>query len=392
MGPRRSKGIDDDAARWTRGAGNLVPPPGLMNCAKLDRRGSLKDHPAHAHRRSASQIAGFLRMKRRHMRRVDGQPLLIKICMLTFRRPAGLADALCGLQAQVFGSGPRPEISIVIVDNNHVPYAAAIAQTCVPDFPWRLSTVHEPKPGIARARNRALDADPVDVDFIVFMDDDEVPANDWIARLIEAQKTSGAAVVAGPVKPVYPPHTPAWIKKGRFFESADKDDGATITGAATGNVMIASHAVAADDVRFDERLQTIGGEDTVFFNDLHRAGHHMIWAARAVVWERLDLRRARTAWLMKRWMAYGLSYKIMLEREQPAPAVTRYLLLKGLQRCLVGMLTFPPAAVLGLVLGWHIAVKRLKPLCRGVSMVLSVFNLYIGEDKLHGYKTDYRNL
>ncbi len=52
---------------------------------------------------------------------------------------------------------------------------------------WPVEYVAEPERGIARARNRAVAA-CADVDFVAFIDDDEVPEPDWLSRCARCRR------------------------------------------------------------------------------------------------------------------------------------------------------------------------------------------------------------
>jgi succinoglycan biosynthesis protein ExoM len=115
----------------------------------------------------------------------------ITICVCTFRRPAQLGRLLMRLQDQ--DAGDRFFYDIVVVDNDQ----DRSAQRVVEDL-CRTALVPpaydcEPEQNIALARNRAM-AHAAGT-FIAFIDDDEVPEQDWLARLYEACLQIGRAHV-----------------------------------------------------------------------------------------------------------------------------------------------------------------------------------------------------
>src|SRR6478752_6966716 len=92
----------------------------------------------------------------------------VVVGLATFHRPEGLARILPLLSQQVRELSGA-EARIVVVDND--PLGGAREQV----LEWadrRVTYVHEPRPGIASARNRALD-EALDADALVFIDDDE---------------------------------------------------------------------------------------------------------------------------------------------------------------------------------------------------------------------------
>ncbi len=111
--------------------------------------------------------------------------MVLAVCALTYRRPEGLARLLDGLAGLAF-SGEPPELRIIIVDNDPDRSARAFCDERARSFPWPLEYRHEPTPGIAPARNAALEA-ARGADWIAFIDDDEVPEQAWLDSLIQAQ-------------------------------------------------------------------------------------------------------------------------------------------------------------------------------------------------------------
>src|SRR4051794_41594780 len=113
--------------------------------------------------------------------------------MATFRRPERLAAAIPALIEQ--GKQLSSPARILLVDND----PEQSAQDAV--RPWLGPTVDyvwEPEPGIAAARNRAID-ESAESDLLVFIDDDEIPQPGWLAALVQAWREWGCAAVAGPV-------------------------------------------------------------------------------------------------------------------------------------------------------------------------------------------------
>jgi len=90
------------------------------------------------------------------------------VCVIipTFRRPAGLATAMASVAAQ-----DAKSLRLIVCDNS--PEASArdrvISFASTVNFPVHF--VHEPRTGVANARNSAVAA--CDAEFIAFLDDDE---------------------------------------------------------------------------------------------------------------------------------------------------------------------------------------------------------------------------
>jgi glycosyltransferase involved in cell wall biosynthesis len=118
----------------------------------------------------------------------------VSIVIPTFQRPDALRDALRSCLAQ--RADPRRPFEIVVVDNSAdgsaAPVVAGVEAGAIP-----VRYVHEPRPGISRARNAGLAN--ARGRFLAWIDDDERASPDWLAHLTRAQRTYDADVVFGPV-------------------------------------------------------------------------------------------------------------------------------------------------------------------------------------------------
>ena len=59
-----------------------------------------------------------------------------------------------------------------------------------------------------------------DPDYLVFIDDDEIPESDWLNGLLSNMNTSGADFAVGPVKPKFSQTPPSWAPE-LFTKSGD---------------------------------------------------------------------------------------------------------------------------------------------------------------------------
>ena len=89
-------------------------------------------------------------------------------------------------------------IELVVVDNDQTPSAEPLTTALAAEAPFPVIYVHEPEPGVANARNAALEQ--ASGDFIAFLDDDEEAPEGWLAALLAAQQRFAADVVFGPVR------------------------------------------------------------------------------------------------------------------------------------------------------------------------------------------------
>jgi glycosyltransferase involved in cell wall biosynthesis len=109
------------------------------------------------------------------------------VVICTRDRPAGLRATLASLECQTDG-----DFQVLVVDNSSSRSASATVVERL-NLP-RCEYIVEPRPGLARARNRALSA--IRTDLVAWIDDDEVADADWVRRLKEgfAHEAKPAAV------------------------------------------------------------------------------------------------------------------------------------------------------------------------------------------------------
>jgi glycosyltransferase involved in cell wall biosynthesis len=116
-------------------------------------------------------------------RRAADLDVTVVIC--TCDRPTGLRETLASLQRQTDAN-----FRVLVVDNGSTSSASVVEKLGLP----RCEYTVEPRRGLARARNRALDA--VCTELVAWIDDDEVADADWVHQLKEgfAHKARPAAV------------------------------------------------------------------------------------------------------------------------------------------------------------------------------------------------------
>lgn len=239
----------------------------------------------------------------------------IAVCVCSYRRPAQLARLL-----QKLATLPRPPRTMfVIVDNEG---GSSQTDKLVRGFRESCAapviSVVEPEPGLSAARNAAFRAARgAGADAVALLDDDEWPADQWLTKLAETGLRTGAAVVGGPVYPVFdvgeaPPerYQTLWsVPKGRLR-------GLTHV-YCTCNCLIDLGVVGfMGDEPFSSAFGFTGGEDVVFFRRLHAARIGMAWAEEAVVFEEISGERATFGWLRRRWYRLG-NIGVRCERAAP---------------------------------------------------------------------------
>lgn len=205
--------------------------------------------------------------------------VLMAVC--TYGRPVMLAKCLDSLAKQ--SDSPGFSLSIVVVDNepdeNNRAIVKGFAERC--RFPVRYR--HEPRRGIAFARNAILEeAAAKDVDWIAMLDDDETAAPNWVEALM-APEYLDTPILMGRQIFVYPERMPFWAKPKPLDRQCDIE-GIERECAFTNNVRFSISLVSAG-LRFREDQTVTCGEDTDFFARAHMQGFGIRQTTRAVTFE-----------------------------------------------------------------------------------------------------------
>lgn len=298
----------------------------------------------------------------------------VAVLVATYRRPEHMSELLPLLVAEVEA---LPGARLVVVDNDTTPTARALVE------PWTVGHpvvyVHEPRPGIAAARNRGLDEAMGD-DLVVFIDDDERPLPGWLAHLVSTHRRFGQAGVVGPVLAEVPEPVDPWVVAGGWFRRASHPTGTLVPVAATNNLLLDARALRAWGVRFDDAFGLSGGSDTVLSLEIGRRGGQFVWCDEAEVRDLIPAARARREWVRKRSFRSGNTAVRAAVRVEPSPVRrfgirVRYAV-GGVLRVMMG----GAYAFLGIVarrLTWE--VRGTQAVMRGRGMALGAVGHVYGE-------------
>lgn len=237
----------------------------------------------------------------------------VAVCVCTCRRPGPLDRLLASLAAQRFEGDP-PEVELVLVDNDPEATGRPVARRWAERLAWPVRYAVEPRPGIPRARNRALDELPEGTDVVAFVDDDEWAAAGWLDRLLEGLERHGADVATGPQMPLYPEGVPEWLARAGFFRGNRHRTGREVPIAYTHNVAFRAEILGELEHGFHTDLAGVGGSDTEFFHRVRSLGKRIVWVDEAVVFEPVTEERAGARWLLRRHYRYGTTAGLLQRR------------------------------------------------------------------------------
>jgi len=291
------------------------------------------------------------------------KPVRVSVIIPTFRRAEGLGRALASVAAQE--AVPGVAVDIIVCDNS--PEASARDQviTFGSESSLPVTFVHEPNPGVANARNRAVAA--CFSDFIAFLDDDEEAPGDWLKQLLITQKAYDADVVFGPVTARLgdKPKSRFDFYFDAFFSRAGAaQDERLDTYYGCGNSLIRRQRLPLDEP-FSVAQNNMGGEDDRLFHGLLHQGAIMAWAAHAPVFEDVPAARATLDYTLRRAFAYGQgpSWTAALNRRYVTCAA-------WMAQGVAQMLLFGLWGGVLLALGSGNAAKRLDKAARGLGKLL----------------------
>ncbi len=235
-------------------------------------------------------------------------PSSLVIAVLTFRRPADLEAILPLLDAQADAASDLVAARrVLVVDNDPDASARDAVEAAAGRSRAEIRYVHEPVPGIAAARNRALD-ESTDADLLAFIDDDERPTDSWLRSLLITFRHHEPVAVVGPVVSRFDIQPDTFIVAGRFFERRRMPTGTDVVVAATNNLLLDLRRIRGWGLRFDIGSGISGGEDTLFTRSIHACGGRMVWCDEAVVHDVVPATRTTRRWVLLRALSSGNSW------------------------------------------------------------------------------------
>jgi succinoglycan biosynthesis protein ExoM len=236
-----------------------------------------------------------------------GKKRSIDIGICTFRRPE-LADTLRSLAAMDMPAGF--DVGVVVADNDDTPSAQALVEKLSRELPLAIRYRHAPARNISIARNACLDDS--EADFVAFIDDDETASSGWLVELVATAEGSGADAVLGPVRARYGRDAPGWMRRGDFHSTLPVWVGGEIRTGYTCNVLLRMGSDRLRGRRFSLARGQTGGEDTEFFDHMHRAGGRIAFCPEAWVEELVPHSRAAFDWLSRRRFRAGQTHGHLL--------------------------------------------------------------------------------
>ncbi len=249
--------------------------------------------------------------------------MIVSVIIPTFRRPDSFLRAARSVLAQ-----QGVAFELIAIDNS--PEGSSreafmqIEQEAKVAFRW----AHEPKPGVAQARNAALKL--ARGKLVAWLDDDEEAPPHWLAALVAVRQQTGAQSVFGPVRA----RAASDREHVRFYEQIYSRSGPATSGASDRAYGIGNSLqprILFEDEGFDTSADQTGGEDDKLFALWAEAGARFAWAADASVTEHLTPNRTRLGHGLKRAFAYGQGPCELAWSARNYPALGRHMLIGAAQ-------------------------------------------------------------
>lgn len=233
----------------------------------------------------------------------------IRAVVCTNRPAAASADCLTALIAE--------QVEVIVVVSGGDAGVAQAYRDAIGVAPAELTILAEPRPGLARARNRAL-AHCGDQDVLAFVDDDAIVGDGWLAAMHAAWQRAPepTACIGGPIRPRFAGERPRWLSDDLLVVLTALDYGpqpleldpfvTTVYGANISFRVGPLRGVGGFDPAFGHVGRRTGfGEEDEAERALARAGYGVRYDPGPWVWHEVAADRlVRRAFLARR-MAYG---------------------------------------------------------------------------------------
>lgn len=289
----------------------------------------------------------------------------LTVCICTRDRPRYVRDCLDGLRRQTVS---RDHFAILIVDSDSGPAGAAELARLATDNAARL--VRLDHSGISLARNAGAWA--ARTPFIAYIDDDAIPAADWIENILHAISQPGRrpAVIGGRILPRWEAPLPSWWPISlRGVLSIIEHEG--LGEYRTASVPKGLEPYAANMTVHVLSLLAAGGfggavgrygnsllsdEEVQLAWMLQDAGYSVRYNSRIVVYHQIQARRLEPEWLLSRLYWQGastvLTRRLLHHPESVWRELPRRLLVVGL---LAPVCLIPRRSTLLLDARWRVA-------------------------------------
>lgn len=235
------------------------------------------------------------------------------VAFCTYNRVERLPRLISALRGQACDES----FEILVVDNNSTDETARVLSRLAELEGPRLRFVTEPMQGIVPARNRLL-AEAAGREYLLMLDDDELPMPGWVQAGLTALRDEGLDCVGGRVRVKFEPlPRPHWLGTellGFLAEVDYGDEAFAITSSSTpiwtANVGYRT-SVFERGLRFDARYNRVGknvggGEDVIMFERLLDLNRRLGYRPTMVVEHFVESWRLRRTYFLRLHFTSGV--------------------------------------------------------------------------------------
>jgi glycosyltransferase involved in cell wall biosynthesis len=242
----------------------------------------------------------------------SGQPpthlaVSVVICAYTERRWLDICQGLAALEAQT-----RPPAEVLLIAD----HADDLLERVRHAFPWVRALPNRGPRGLSAARNTGVAAARSEI--VAFVDDDALPAADWLEHLVAPYEDPDVVAVGGAAVPAWPVERPAWFPPEFDWVVGCSYRGMPIRRSEIRNLMGCNMSFRADVLAGDPGFpvgvgrvgsRPMGCEETELCIRIRqrRKGARIIFEPRATVRHRVTPERTRWDYFLARCYAEGAS-------------------------------------------------------------------------------------
>ncbi|OMG55124.1 hypothetical protein BJN45_08230 [Azonexus hydrophilus] len=227
---------------------------------------------------------------------------LISICIASIGRRT-LVDTICSVDKSAAKYGFNIEY-IIADDSPNKAVTTLLSQAMM--VRENIKIIDVASRNISIARNACLKNSSGK--YLAFIDDDEIADINWLGTLHSALTSNNVDGVFGAILPIHDPAIPQWIVKSSPFLKFFKNNNARVETGGTGNLLMKSQIVKETGLSFNQDFGRTGGEDTLFFYELNKAGYIFICENKSIVNEHVTPDRVVLSKLFKRYCRGGQTY------------------------------------------------------------------------------------
>ena len=224
--------------------------------------------------------------------------MVVAVC--TARPPERIAESLEALRGQV------PEGRLVVVASGRPPAEGEL---------------HEPRPGLSLARNRALEwAAERGAEVLAYVDDDAVVEPGWYGALARRWEEAPpeVAVIGGPIRPRFDTPPPPWysdaikhvltlLDRGAEVRDLDPDEEAVYGANISFRVEPLRELGGFDPGLGHSGKRVFFGEEDAVQRELHRRGHRIRYVPDAAVVHVIPFDRLTRRSFLRRRFKFGVA-------------------------------------------------------------------------------------